>query len=233
MKKSILAVALIGSALLTSCGMLGGQGSGTGSLLGGGNTTQTPATTGGNSALGSVLGSVLGGGNGSSLLGSILGAFGASTNANTIVGKWTYSQPSIQFESQNLLAKAGGAVASQKVVDKIAPYYEKVGLKPGVANLTLNADKTCQITLSNKNISGTYTYDAQNGTLTVTSTAGIKLFTAYVSVSLNQLSLTLDTTNLLNMVKNVGASSSNSTLSSISSISSAFNGMKTGFLFVK
>lgn len=232
MKKSILAVAILGTSLLTSCGMLGGQGAGNGSLLGTTNKQQTTTNNTG-SALGSVLGSVLGGGNGSSLLGSILGAFGASTNANTLIGTWTYSQPSIQFESSNLLAKAGGGVASQTIINKIAPYYEKVGLKPGVAKITLNQDKTCNIALSSKNISGTYVYDQAAGTLTVTSTVGVKLFTAYVSVSMNQLSLTMDTTNLLGMVQNIGSKSSNTTLSSISSVSKMFDGMKTGFLFTK
>lgn len=251
MKKSIFAVALISTALLTSCfgtnGMATGQGgssvprpaAATNSATATANTaaSSTPTNTSssnsnGTSTLGSVLGNVATG-NTSGLLGSILGAFGATTNANTIIGSWTYQQPSIQFESSNLLAQAGGAVASQTIVNKIQPYYEKVGLKPGVAKIVLNANNTCAITLSTRTINGTYTYNASAGTITVQGATGIKLFTAYVSVSLSQLSLTLDTTNLLNMLQNVGANSSNSTLSGISNISSSVKGMKTGFLFTK
>lgn len=259
MKKSVIAVALIGTALLTSC--FGTNGMATGSNAGASvprpsaatnsptattAATTTPAQTTGTTAAGttaasgsntqSALGNLLGGvasGNTSNLLGSILGAFGATTNANTIVGTWTYKEPSIQFESTNFLAQAGGVVASQSMVKKLTPYYEKVGLKAGVASITLNANNSCAIVLSNRTINGTYTYNAQNGTITVNGSTGIKLFTAYASVSLSQLALTLDTSNLLNLLKNVGANSGNSTLSGISGISSSFNGMKTGFLFVK
>lgn len=252
MKKSVIAVALVSTALLTSC--FGTNGMATGSNAGASvprpsaatnssaAVTTTPAQTTGaanatsgsntQTALGNLLGNVASG-NSNNLLGSILGAFGATTNANTIVGTWTYKEPSIQFESSNFLAQAGGVVASQSMVKKLTPYYEKVGLKAGVATITLNANNTCAIVLSTRTINGTYSYNAQNGTITVTSAAGIKLFTAYASVSLSQLALTLDTSNLLNMLKNVGANSSNTTLSGISGISSSFNGMKTGFLFVK
>lgn len=259
MKKSIYAVSLICTALLTSCfGTAGG--------LGGGNTTSTtprPAaatnsqssantnaattttngsaantpqntsTNNGSSALGTILGGMTQGSSAGSILGSIIGAFGGTTNANTIIGTWTYKEPSVQFESSNLLAKAGGAVASQTVVNKIAPYYEKIGIKPGVAKLTLNKDNTCQIALSSKTIKGTYVYDNAAGTLTVKGGTGAKLFTAYISVSLNQLALTLDTSNLLSMVQGLGTNSNNSTLSTIGGISGQFNGMKTGFLFTK
>lgn len=242
MKKSILAGALICTALLSSCfGTTGLTGTGTSasrpsSATNSSTTTATTSTTSATSTAGSAISSILSGvtsGSTSSLLGSVLGTFIGTTNANTIVGTWTYKEPTIQFDSDNLLAKAGGAVAGQSIVNKISPYYEKVGLKAGVAKITLNSDKTCQIALSSKTVSGTYEFDSSAGTLTVKGSTGLKLFTAYASVSLSQLALTLDTTNLLSLLQNVGSSSGNTTLSSISSISSSFNGMKTGFLFTK
>lgn len=255
MKKSIIAVSAICTALLTSCFGAGmGTGTGTGTTVArpsaatnspaATTTTATPAattatttpqanTSNASSALGQILGSA-GSSNGvGGLLGSILGTFINTTNANTIVGSWTYKEPTIQFESSNLLAKAGGTAVSQSIVNKITPYYEKLGIKPGVARLVLNNNGTCQIALSNKTISGTYTYDNSNGTITVKGTTGTRLFTAYVSVSLSQLALTLDTTNLLSLLQGVGSSTGSSTLSSISGLASSFNGMKTGFLFVK
>lgn len=230
MKKTLISISFICTALLTSCfGTMGGFGQ---NGLGQTNTqngiytngTQTPTT--GNSSL-------LGGLGQNSLLGSIIGSFLNTTNQNTIIGTWTYSQPSIQFESTNFLAQAGGAVASQQMVQKISPYYEKLGIKPGACTLTLNTNQTCVIALSNRTINGTYTYDQQQGTITVTSQTGMKLFTAFVSVNINQLALTLDTTNLLNLIQNVSAKSTNSTLNNLSDVASAFSGMKTGFLFVK
>jgi len=226
MKKSLIAATFICAALLSSCGMLG---------TGTGTTSSSTSSTGSaaSSILGSLVSGATSGSTGTSLLGSLLGAFTNTTNATTIVGTWTYQQPSIQFESSNLLAQAGGSVASSTIVNKIQPYYEKVGLKAGVAKITLNSNNTCAITLASRTINGTYTYDSSTGTITVKGSTGIKLFTAYASVSLSQLSLTLDTTNLLSLIQGLGSKTSNSTLSSISSISSSFNGMKTGFLFTK
>jgi len=229
MKKSLIAVSLICTALLSSCGMLG---TGTATTDSASTASTTSSGTATNNILGALVNSATGS-NGSSLLSSIIGAFAGTTNATTIVGTWTYQQPSIQFDSSNLLAQAGGAVAGNTIVNKIQPYYEKVGLKAGVAKITLNSDNTCAITLASRTINGTYTYNSSAGTITFNGSTGIKLFTAYVSVSLSQLSLTLDTTNLLSLIQGLGSSTSNTTLSSISSISKSFSGMKTGFLFTK
>lgn len=254
MKKSIIAAALLGAALLTSCFGTAGMGGGTTatSVPRPSAATNSPTTTSTNTATvnqssntqgqtsanaSSALGQILGNSGASNgvggLLGSILGTFINTTNANTIVGTWTYKEPTIQFESSNLLAKAGGLAASQGIVNKITPFYEKLGIRPGVARLVLNPNQTCQITLSSKTISGTYTYDQTNGTITVKGTTGIRLFTAYISVSISQLALTLDTSNLINLISGLGGSSNSSILSGISGISSSYNGMKTGFLFTK
>ena len=36
-----------------------------------------------------------------------------ATTASSIIGTWTYSGPECQFESENLLAKAGGEMAER------------------------------------------------------------------------------------------------------------------------
>lgn len=219
MKKITLFAAVVSSAILFSaCGPLAGT-------SGAGVGTARPATSA-SSSLGSASGI-------GDLIGTVLGAFLGTTNTQSIVGTWIYQKPAIQFESSNLLAKAGGAVASNSVSAKLASYYEMVGIKPGVAKCVFNSNKTCTIALGPQNITGTYELNASAGTLTVTSSLGIKLFTAYVSVSGNQLSLTLDASKLLSAFQAVGSMSSNTTLSTISTLSKSYSGMKTGFLFTK
>ena len=58
------------------------------------------------------------------IIGSILGSFGNTTDQASILGTWTYQEPAVQFTSDNLLAKAGGSIASAKVVEHLEPYYE-------------------------------------------------------------------------------------------------------------
>jgi hypothetical protein len=165
------------------------------------------------------------------ILGSILGAIGVSTGS--IIGTWVYQEPSVQFTSDNLLAKAGGTVASAKVVQQLDPYYQKVGIKPGKMTITLNADNTCSWTIGAKKYSGTYSFDRSAGTLEIQSTV-FAFPTAYVTTNASNLSLTFDSTKILQIVQGAKAlSTSGSTLSTISSIASAYDGMKTGFLFRK
>jgi len=221
-KKMILAGAFSAILALTSCGGLG---------------TTSSSTSSTSSILGSVLGSAIGTNstastisNAGTLIGGILSAFGGTTNANTIVGTWVYSKPAVQFESENLLAKAGGSVASNAVVNKLEPYYKKLGITSGKFSFTFNSDNTCSYVLNGKSYTGTYSYNSSSNTITIQGSL-ISFPSAYVSVSGSQMALTFDSTKLLNVAQGVASGSGNSTLSTLSTLSSAYNGMKTGFLF--
>ena len=52
-----------------------------------------------------------------------------TTTAESIVGTWTFVGPDCQFESDNLLAQAGGVAAAQQIEEKLDPVYEKLGLE--------------------------------------------------------------------------------------------------------
>lgn len=148
------------------------------------------------------------------------------------MGTWVYSKPAVQFESDNLLAKAGGSVASNSVVNKLEPYYKKVGITAGKFSVTLNSDQTCSYTLADKTYSGTYTYDSSKNTVSIKSSV-LTFPTAYVSVSGSQMALTFESSKLLTFAQKVGSASANTTVSQISQLSSLYDGMKTGFLFNK
>jgi len=215
MKKIILSAAVV-SMLLASCGtMLGTGASQNNGLINTSATSQSSA-----SSL-------------ESLIGTVLGTFLGTTTTQSIVGTWIYKQPAVQFESSNLLAQAGGALASNTVSSKLSSYYEKVGIKPGVAKCVFNSNNSCTIQLGSQTISGTYVLDTNAGTISVTSTLGIKLFTAYISISANQLSLTMDASKLLSLFQTYGSKTNDTTISAISSLSKSYSGMKTGLLFTK
>lgn len=226
------ALTLGSTAMLTACGGMGttsSTGTDTGSLIGGilgaamGTGTSSQTSTSSSSSSSTGLGSLIGG---------ILGSFTQQTSASSIVGTWVYSKPAVQFESDNLLAKAGGSVASNAVVNKLEPYYQKVGITSGKFTLTLNNDKSCTYELGGKTYSGTYTYNSSSNTIAIQGTL-LTMPTAYVSISGSQMALTFDSSKLLSLAQKVGSSSSNSTVSQISQLSSLYDGMKTGFLFNK
>ena len=86
------------------------------------------------------------------IIGSVIGQFYDTTTKKSLVGSWIYEEPAIQFESQNLLDRAGGVVASQNVADNIKPYFEAVGVKTGGIALDLRKDNTCTFTIGGKTI---------------------------------------------------------------------------------
>ena len=201
------------------------------------------ASTGANQSASSLLGNLVGGAvsnsstsnsDSGSLIGGIIGQLvGGLVAPTTIEGTWVYSEPTIQFESESLLAKAGGSMATSAIISKIKPYYEKIGITKGIFSITFSADNTCKYYLNGNSYNGSYVYDSQKNTLEVKSNMGYTLATAYVTVSSNSLAITFDTTKLLTLFQQFGATSTNSTISSLSSLSASFNGMKTGFLFEK
>ena len=207
------------SLTLSSC-IMPGTTSGTGTT----GTTGTTATT---DALGAILGS---------LLGSILTS---SLTEQTIVGSWTYQAPEVRFESENLLAKAGGEVAAATIEQKLNTYLTKVGLTKGVTTYTFNADKTFAISTGGKIIaSGTYTFTPEKNTLKMQGSLGIFNQSCIVGMDGTNLCLMYDADKLLNMVNTVSSSLSkttaNSTVGSIATLlGSNYKGMKLGFKLAK
>lgn len=226
--KSLSVVLLVAAASMVSCGF-GPQGTTTGTT----NSNNAALETG----VG-VLGALLTGGNSTdattSLLTGVIGALTNNAQSGSIVGTWVYTEPSVEFTSQNLLAQAGGMVAANQIVNKLSPYYEKVGIKPGAFTITFNQDNTCLVTVAGKTQQANYTYDPNAHTLRITGQViGLSFGTAYATVSATQMSVTLDSSKLLDVAKNVSAKSQNSTMNAISSLAGTFNGMKTGFKFTK
>ena len=82
-------------------------------------------------------------------------------------GTWTYAGSAIEFESDNLLQKAGGAVAANAAENKLNEQLARVGIKEGQMSFTFNADSTFTAKVGAKSIKGTYSYDAstQNASL--------------------------------------------------------------------
>ena len=182
-----------------------------GSLFGGNKKTSTVATV-------------------VKILGSVLGQFYDTTTKTALVGKWSYDEPAIQFESENLLKKAGGAVASQGVADKLVPYFEKVGFKQGSLALELREDNTCTYTIGGNSFDGTYEFNDAEKKLTL-KTPLFPLPAAYLSVVGDQMAMTFDSSKLLSLVQIVGQVTNQPSLSAISNLAESYDGMKTGFTF--
>ena len=81
-------------------------------------------------------------------------------NTASMVGAWTFTGAALEFESDNLLQKAGGSVAATAVEKKLDGFLEKAGITAGEMSFSFAADSTFQTTIRGKELKGTYSYDA-------------------------------------------------------------------------
>ncbi len=230
MKREIIKALSVATMCLSlvSCGM-GTSGSTTASNLGG--TSQTNSTTG-TGLTGGLLGNALTGNSGSGLLGNVLSnLLSTKTSESSLVGTWTYSGPKVVFESENVLAKLGGAVASNKVESTLSKYLKKMGMTAGKSTLKLNSDKTCVFTTNGKSVNGTYTYDSNTSKLTITGALGISSHTCTATISGNELHMLFDADKLINIAS--GLSSGLGTTSTLSTLLQSYNGLKLGWTMTK
>lgn len=225
MKKFFVSLGVVlGCITLTGCGF------GTTGMM----QNQAPANAQYGNGMASGMGSNQLGGSSSTanLISNIISTFasGITTNQSTIIGTWNYNRPCVQFESESLLAKAGGSLIATNVEGKLDSYYKMVGIQPGACKFVLGRDNTMQYTIGGRTMTGTYTYDSTKRTITFKTQLGAKI-TAYVSVSVNAMALTFDASKFLTLVNTASSLSQN--LSTISSLASNYNGMKIGFTFTR
>lgn len=224
MQNISLTVALLAGALtLASCGPTGGS-----SLIGAlsqgqtataGSSTTSTTDNGTTSLLGNLLGSVLG--------------ESATLSAKSVVGTWKYCGTDCVFESESLLAKAGGAVAATEIEEKLNAQLAKVGIKSGSCSYTFNSDNTYTAIIGGREISGNYTLDTKQKTMKLTYLGGLASYTTRVALSGGKLSLLIEGDKLLTLVKGVSALSNNSNLNTLSSLLSNYDGLYVGIQMSK
>ena len=201
MKKSIIAACLF-CLTLSGCGGLG---------LG---TTGTGTGTTGN-ILGDILGAVTNGQTIGNILTSVIG-IDKPTQAE-LIGTWYYTQPGVAFTSENLLAKAGGEVAATTAREKLAAYYNGLGITRANTCLQFGNDGSFAGKICGKSISGTYTFDEKDSKLNLKTL----LFSmpAYAKKTTSGMSILFESKKLLTIMQTIAAVSGNTTLSSIGDLS--------------
>ena len=151
-----------------------------------------------------------------------------ATTASSIIGTWTYSGPECQFESENLLAKAGGEMAAKEVEEKMIAVYNKVGMNN--IRYTFNEDGTYSYQMKKRTVTGSYVFDDAAKTITMTGMLGLKTV-AYVTVTGNDMSMVFKADKLMSILKTItgAASKVNSTAATINSVAEAYDGLMLGF----
>lgn len=198
--------------------------------------TSTSTTSSAGSAVAGILGAVLGGNSNSSssagssiingILNNVIGS-GTFSKQDLCAHTWKYSKPGCAFTSENLLAKAGGEIAANKVEEKLSEYYSKFGFSGSNTYFTFNTDGTFTSKIDGKSWKGNYTFDEKTHSIQLKGL--ILSMSGYATKTTNGISLLFDQKKLLNLIKTIGSLKGNSTLSALGTIANNYDGMRVGF----
>lgn len=207
------------------------------------NTTTTPTTatsatsTSAGSAIAGILGGLLGGGTSGStgstagtiingILNNVIGS-GSFSRESLCAHTWKYSKPGCAFTSENLLAKAGGEIAANKIEEQLEGYYKKAGFSGSNTYFKFNTDGSFESKIDGKSWKGTYTFDEKTHAITM---KGLLLsVSGYATQTTNGVSLLFESKKLLTLVQTLTALSGNSTLGIIGNITKNYDGVRVGF----
>ena len=205
--------------------------------------TTTPATatsatsTSAGSAIAGILGGLLGGGTSGStgstagtiingILNNVIGS-GTFSQESLCAHTWKYSKPGCAFTSENLLAKAGGEIAANKIEEQLEGYYKKAGFSSSNTYFKFNTDGSFESKIDGKSWKGTYTFDEKTHAITM---KGLLLsVSGYATQTTNGVSLLFESKKLLTLVQTLTALSGNSTLGTIGNITKNYDGVRVGF----
>ena len=158
----------------------------------------------------------------------VVNAVTGHTETVDMTGTWRYTGSAIEFESENLLKKAGGPVAASAAEQKLDEQLAKVGIKEGQLSFTFNADSTFVSTLGKRKLNGTYSYDAGTQMLHLRYMKLIPM-NAKVNYTTQQMDLLFEADKLLKLITFLSSKSSSATLKAISSLADSYDGMMLGY----
>lgn len=153
-------------------------------------------------------------------------------STSSMVGTWIYNGSAIEFESDNLLEKAGGTIAATAAEKKLDEQLSKIGITSETLSFTFSEDSTFTATLGTKKLSGTYSYNAstEKTKLKFAKLIGINTTINCTSSSMDML---FKSDILLNLLTLLGENSGSSSLQTISSLADNYDGMMMGFALKK
>lgn len=157
----------------------------------------------------------------------------------SIEGTWRYSEPEVQFKSENFLAEAGGSLVSSSVEKTLSKVYDKVGVNSSFT-YTFNADSTFTQTIkigsSVKNLKGTYSLDKENNIIVLNyalfGKVNLGKMSAIYANTGTSLALMFDSSEMFGFLKKIvstaGSLSGRAGLATISGVVDKYDGMLQG-----
>ena len=207
MKKTYLTLLAAITLMMSSC-MTTGLG-----------TTSTAGSN--NNGWGNVLGAVLG----QVLLG------GMTFDQSSLLGNWNYNAPGAAFTTSQALTNAGGTATIANMASSLASNYSNIGINRNNTSFSFLNGNKFSAKVNGIPFSGTYTYNPQNGEITLkTATETIK---GNVTKTEKGMGLMFDATQMTNILQKEGKVSNTAAVQAVSKLAKSANGARVGFELTK
>lgn len=165
------------------------------------------------------------------LIGNLLGT--NKVSEKSLVGTWTYTQPCVAFESENILASVGSSVVSSKVETTMKNGLTKIGFTNGKVEMTLKEDKTGTIKFNGKGVD--VNWEVEDANLKLTFPLLNKSVIMNTKLSGSELQVAMKADKLLTLLNAITqkAGTVNSSLGTLNSLTKNVKGMYMGLKFTK
>ena len=184
-----------------------------------------------NTAINKTTGNSTAGNVAADIIGNLLGT--NKVTDKSLVGTWSYSQPCVAFESENVLASLGSSVVSTKVENTMQNGLTKVGFTSGKVIMTLKEDKTGTIQFNGKAVDINWAVEETN--LKLTFPLINKGVTMNAKLTGSELQLAMKSDKLLTLLNAITqkAGTVNSSLGTLNTLTKNVKGMYMGLKFTK
>ncbi|MCD8081281.1 MAG: DUF4923 family protein [Bacteroides sp.] len=142
-------------------------------------------------------------------------------------GTWKYEGVAVEFQTDNLLKKAGGKVATGNIEKKIDQQLSHIGFQSGITEFIFHEDGTFRNVTNGRTVNGTYTYDNSDKEITLKYVNHIPV-KAKVTGTDTKISLLFEANSFLSVATFLGSNSGVSVIEGISSILKSYDGMMIG-----
>ena len=168
------------------------------------------------------------------VLGAVLGQVllgGTTFDQSSILGNWNYNAPSAAFTTQQALTKAGGTNTINNMSSSLASNYSNIGINRSNTSFSFLAGNKFSAKVNGIPFSGTYTYNSQNGEISLkTATETIK---GNAIKTEKGMGLMFDSKQMTNLLQKEGKVSNTTAIEAVSKLARSADGARVGFELTK
>ena len=148
-----------------------------------------------------------------------------------LVGNWAYSAPAVKLDGEDTLTSLSGSALSATLGSKLESAFSKVGIVKGSCSITFNSDGTFTMPIKNRNISGTYTYNSEDHSFTMSVGQKKMEIKGFAYISGTNLQLVFQINKLTDFLVTIG--SNVSSLATVTNLIKQYENIYLGFEFGK